>query len=1252
MASDFPSSLFPGGAPHALHPATINAMLRMGQRDQKDYTPTDSEEQGLKDQGLLGTAMGGLQAIGNTLDTPGAWVRGKIHGLLTDDWSKGPTGITDSTDRVYGSDLLTDITGWKAPDDHEWSSLPERMAHGALGFGLDVVTDPLSLLGIGGKTAQGLTKIADAGRLAKEASTAAKADSLGEALASATAKDSAGEWAHSLASAASTPGTIGSEIRAGDRAALNFHLPFWTGLDQNPALRLSLGTGNSLLGNAAATVADKLAYGTLSPLRLARGLLDPRLHGAFDAEAQKQMDQLYARVTREVGNAKEVSSIFNSAHDDIRDRVQALVNHHVDSADPGFADELLRGIQTDSKLQDAALLPKHIEEQIRAANGFKGGDPSAAIRGITDSMIDFHQNLKGLQDWAYKVWGDAGGHAPELEDLFAAHAYRSSSLDRGATAYSANSKRFGYKKGEFDAEPWIARNEATRHHPGSEPAINAKAKDPLLMGYDVSGAEPRAMTPSELKAAYEGALDAIYKARGGQGFPSGTNVSTETLRRLYSFEKHDKPNIATAFRSQWDDSIAPWANHADPNLPQAWRQTARDQATRKIIKNQATGDWDPWVRHINDGTDKELATDYTDELKRWDPLNNPVNLALGDKQPIDKVLHFLDGFKDVQGMLSNGVYDQNIARDSANYVGSLLDRASTLRQGQSWLSGKGIVQPAGQIKNGVPLADAWDVSGLAEGGLKAFVKRNYGQEVGQSLQAAYQQAQQAGGNIDMKKLLDGAIQEVADGLHVQPAAVKGMKAFADMAEASKVGNKPGPLLSKLDQFNTLWKTLQYNIWPPSHIRDIASRVTNSALDGRASILDILDGTRQGVDYLWSSGQNVSPRMREFIDSKIYKPYMAADINSGLAGVGKNNPSSAWYNLLAIPGMPGRGKEALEAGASVHPLVNLGYSTQHWGDFAGQFGHFDALRKANYTVEQARQIIKETHYTSELSPFEKSFLSRVVPFERFTVRNIPHQLAAVFSEPGGRTAQMVRGLTESSAEADKDTYVPEWMRENTVYPWGKNAEGEQGYYRNTLAPQHELNDIVTGHGLLGNIGRTAEKFAAKASPLALAIPELLADRQLETGRKISDLEKPIERATGIPYLDTIAHYSPFARLASEGERLPFVTDHGTVPQFLTNMLGLGKVGYYDSDRWKALDMRQALEQEAQAHGARPWTNYAVPGAPTAQRPYAKPGSVAAGMTPQELADVHALLQRRQGLTDWLLGHAQQRQQQAAAGQPTL
>ena len=87
MASDFPSSLFPGGAPHALHPATINAMLRMGQRDQKDYTPTDSEEQGLKDQGLLGTAMGGLQAIGNTLDTPGAWVRGKIHGLLTDDWS-------------------------------------------------------------------------------------------------------------------------------------------------------------------------------------------------------------------------------------------------------------------------------------------------------------------------------------------------------------------------------------------------------------------------------------------------------------------------------------------------------------------------------------------------------------------------------------------------------------------------------------------------------------------------------------------------------------------------------------------------------------------------------------------------------------------------------------------------------------------------------------------------------------------------------------------------------------------------------------------------------------------------------------------------------------------------------------------------------------------------------------------------------------------------------------------------------------
>jgi hypothetical protein len=139
---------------------------------------------------------------------------------------------------------------------------------------------------------------------------------------------------------------------------------------------------------------------------------------------------------------------------------------------------------------------------------------------------------------------------------------------------------------------------------------------------------------------------------------------------------------------------------------------------------------------------------------------------------------------------------------------------------------------------------------------------------------------------------------------------------------------------------------------------------------------------------------------------------------------------------------------------------------------------------------------------------------------------------------------------------------------------------------------------------------------------------------------------LESQVGVPLLERIVPHIPGAAgepsmhgAAGEPTRM-----HGSLPQFLTNMLGLGKVGYYNDARWKALDEQHAIEEKVQQGGARPWTNFELPKRAAAQ------------MTPQQVQAIHALLQRRVGLSDYMKNQAAQGWPQqalpAGAGQPTL
>lgn len=126
--------------------------------------PPISEEDRRNILEKIGSAgLGGLSAIAGAINKPGRAVRGLLGGNLREALNLIPfsdaLGITDPTQEVHGHDILRNLGVHNEKDPSLFSPA------GAAGFGVDVLTDPLTYLSFGGHA---LTK---AGLAAKKAGT-------------------------------------------------------------------------------------------------------------------------------------------------------------------------------------------------------------------------------------------------------------------------------------------------------------------------------------------------------------------------------------------------------------------------------------------------------------------------------------------------------------------------------------------------------------------------------------------------------------------------------------------------------------------------------------------------------------------------------------------------------------------------------------------------------------------------------------------------------------------------------------------------------------------------------------------------------------------------------------------------------------------------------------------------------------------------------------------------------------------------
>ena len=202
--------------------------------------PPDQQSSMLSD--LMESSLGGLAYVGKVFDKPGRAVRGAIDlatggdapasELLSFLPFSDALGITQEKNNVQGTDL-TDRLGITDPAEKD------SLLNMAAGFGAELLTDPLTYVGVGALTR--------AGKAAEKTGTLAKG--------------------------------LAPKIAAGDASLFGVGLPF-----QPPLLHL--GTGRAAQAVAGGLDAAKAGLAATAPVRAVRAAVDPLVGGAYNRAAQ------------------------------------------------------------------------------------------------------------------------------------------------------------------------------------------------------------------------------------------------------------------------------------------------------------------------------------------------------------------------------------------------------------------------------------------------------------------------------------------------------------------------------------------------------------------------------------------------------------------------------------------------------------------------------------------------------------------------------------------------------------------------------------------------------------------------------------------------------------------------------------------------------------------------------------------------------------------------------------------------------
>jgi hypothetical protein len=195
----------------------------------------------------------------------------------------------------------------------------------------------------------------------------------------------------------------------------------------------------------------------------------------------------------------------------------------------------------------------------------------------------------------------------------------------------------------------------------------------------------------------------------------------------------------------------------------------------------------------------------------------------------------------------------------------------------------------------------------------------------------------------------------------------------------------------------------------------------------------------------------------------------------------------------------KGRAKAELSELKNPL-NAFETSRDFGDFIDQTNRFAAYRwareKKGMSANEAAKFVKETQFDyTNITNFERDFMTRAVPFYRWMRNNIPYQINQFIKDPRKYSyTNKLRLNAQENAGIDEEN-VPDWMKESFALPVYSDGQGKG----KMLGLNLPLSDLTR----LSQPGKTA---LDAVSPLIKSPAELALNRNFF-------YNSPIERFEG-------------------------------------------------------------------------------------------------------------------------------------------
>jgi hypothetical protein len=479
-----------------------------------------------------------------------------------------------------------------------------------------------------------------------------------------------------------------------------------------------------------------------------------------------------------------------------------------------------------------------------------------------------------------------------------------------------------------------------------------------------------------------------------------------------------------------------------------------------------------------------------------------------------------------------------------------------------------------------------------------------------------------------------------------------VRAMQTLAPQSRLAPAEGGLLRSIDQFTNAFKVGALAS-PAFHLRNQYSGSYNAATLGAFNPFDYWAAFRAGQgDYRALQRRlatapgytNLAPdqRLRRFLGESGAQRVSTGNVISDVSGVDDpatvqglytgSGPGIAQSTMQAL--MP-RGRGVRDYLSDFFSLRGVGmtrnprpYNTNPllaFNDAVGS-GVEDTLRTGTFLNQIRKGVdpgvagditrMAQVDYAPEaFTSFERNFLKRVLPFYSFQKGILPSIADNTLYRPGGLQGQTIRAVTRGT-EPSEDNFVPEHLRQSAAIPlpegWpsllgGEPADGLKRYLTNIDLPfESTLNLFTPGVGssassrITDSIQKTASNLLGQTNPLIKAPIEYVTNRQLYTGRELSDLYSILEQdigPLGRPLEQAVVNFVPFgARGISLYRQL---SDDRLDPvdarmKAAFNILAGVKLTDVDEERSKRMAARNMLNSILETTpGVRTYENLTVP-----------------------------------------------------------